>query len=246
MTASSSAADPSAMPGAEHAKAVPYNGVGSLQSAQMRTSAAASPLPWHGLCPRDTPLLELEATIARVPALAAWYAGFNWPQARIVGAPQGMRRHVAYRHTDGHLYYTRQPLALRPGEPLVTDGVRIIRGWCCNELVSIPPGPPAQEEPPTEALQPPAVIPPGLPPAWGTPPAQRPPWVTQPPVESPPVASPPDKPMPPIILPPVLVTSFVPPSVFATPPLPVPELGTGILFLTGLVVIGLGRLWRRQ
>lgn len=45
--ASSTAADSSAVPGAEHANAVPQGDTEVIHSGRLRASAAVSPLPWH-------------------------------------------------------------------------------------------------------------------------------------------------------------------------------------------------------
>lgn len=237
---------------AEHpTKSLYNNGFDALQSATHRDDHAGPPHSWYGLCPRDTPLVALQAYIEAIPALATWYAGFAWTHARIVGAPHGMLQHVAYRHTDGRIAWTRHPLALHAGEPLVTDGVRTIRAWCCNELVSVPPAPPAHDEPPTEALQPPALLSPGLPPLLTMPPTLAPPWMMRPPFPIPPhevplvFASGP----PPggTFLPPIITTGgstpvpVLPP--VRPPPQPVPEPGTWVLVLGGLSVVVL--TWRR-
>ena len=217
-------------------------------AGRLAQGSGSSSIPWHGMCAKDTPLVALQAYIESTPTLAAWYAGFAWDQARIVGAPQGMRRHVAYRHGDGRVYWTRQPLLLTPGEPLVTDGVRTMRGWCCNELASVPPAPPHQNEPPTEALQPPAMLPPALPPLLTVPPIERPPWVMWPPRERPPLELPPvlvSGPPPGVpLLPPIITLGGRPPVVPVpvqppgTPPItPVPEPSTLALALMGFLWI---------
>ena len=107
--------------------------------------------PWYGLCPLDgaNTIQTFKRTINQSPRLAATYKDFDWGNARVEVARGDELRHVSYLK-GGQLWWSSAPLKLHPGEPLVTDGVIVLRGHCCNQVSPyLPAGgatlPPAHE-----------------------------------------------------------------------------------------------------
>jgi hypothetical protein len=80
---------------------------------------------------------ELKQAIAGDPVVAAHYAGFDLEKTHAVRLEQPKLAHVSYRLGDT-VYWTRKPLLLRAGETVLTDGVRIARTRCGNQLAETP------------------------------------------------------------------------------------------------------------
>ena len=93
---------------------------------------------------------ELRKAIATDPVVAAHYKGFNLSKARMerLGTPQVA--YVSYRVGD-HVYWTRKPLVLPAGERVITDGSRIARTRCANQVANLP-GATSPAEPAAAAL----------------------------------------------------------------------------------------------
>ena len=76
---------------------------------------------------------EARAAIARDVVVAAHYAGFDVTGARLVRVDRPRRAHVSYR-IGNRVYWTKRPVALRVGEPVLTDGAHEIRARCGNRI----------------------------------------------------------------------------------------------------------------
>jgi hypothetical protein len=80
---------------------------------------------------------ELKQAIAADPVVAAHYAGFDLENAHAVQLDQSRLVHVSYRIGNA-VYWTRQPLLIRAGETVLTDGVHTARTRCGNQLAETP------------------------------------------------------------------------------------------------------------
>lgn len=93
-------------------------------------------LPWYGLCPPwggiSVQALR-DQTIARHPI----YRHMDWEAARVITLAWDTTAYVRYQH-QGQITWTAHQVALRKGEPMVTDGRLVIRGYCCNEVSMAP------------------------------------------------------------------------------------------------------------
>jgi hypothetical protein len=88
---------------------------------------------------------ELKQAIAGDPVVAAHYAGFDLEKTHAVRLEQPKLAHVSYRIGNA-VYWTRRALLIQAGETVLTDGVRIARTRCGNQLADTP-GEISTEEP---------------------------------------------------------------------------------------------------
>jgi hypothetical protein len=209
---------------------------------------------------------ELSESIAHDPVLAEHYRDIR-PAAmfplRLVTDTEG---YVSYR-VGSHIYWTHHLVRIRKGELVLTDGYRMIRGRCGNQIVPAylrPKGTPTTLDP---MEPPPVVFESGYPPVLNVPPAQA--QLAE--KEAPPFPITPTTPgggTPPAYWPPVAPpvawccsgstqTAGTPPPVPptggggdtpvppapppATPVTPVPETGTLLMVGAGLAVLVLGK-----
>jgi hypothetical protein len=80
---------------------------------------------------------ELKQAIAGDPVVAAHYADFDLENTHAVRLEQPKLAHVSYRIGNA-VYWTRKPLLIGAGETVLTDGVRIARTRCGNQLAETP------------------------------------------------------------------------------------------------------------
>ena len=114
---------------------------------------------------------ELSESIAHDPVLAEHYRDIR-PAAmfplRLVTDTEG---YVSYR-VGSHIYWTHHLVRIRKGELVLTDGYRMVRGRCGNQIVPAylrPKGVPTTLDP---MEPPPVVFESGYPPVMNVPPAQ--------------------------------------------------------------------------
>ncbi len=111
--------------------------------------------PWFGLCEAHAaPTVQaFQHIVQQDPLLRQHYANFNWQNAELVDAPATKAFHVMYRQ-GGRLLWSKAKMTIRQGEPLITDGQRTVRSFCCNEISDGPLGPTLPDtEPRPEWLQ---------------------------------------------------------------------------------------------
>lgn len=60
------------------------------------------------------------------------------PTGHSIAAPAGSQYYVSYKY-DGKIYWSQKPVTLQAGELLWTDGKKIIRARCGNELKPVRP-----------------------------------------------------------------------------------------------------------
>lgn len=101
---------------------------------------------------------DLQNAIARDPAIASHYAGFDIAHTVLLRNDRAMLRYVSYRKDD-HIVWTRVPLRIPQGELLLSDGVSLARARCGNRL-SATPVRPAPERAPDVELSIPDIEPP--------------------------------------------------------------------------------------
>ena len=82
---------------------------------------------------------ELQQAIHRDPVIRGHYAGINIESLVMVRTNAPMLAFVSYRK-EGKILWTRRPLHIPSGEPILTDGKYIIRSRCGNRLENrLPP-----------------------------------------------------------------------------------------------------------
>jgi uncharacterized membrane protein YgcG len=80
---------------------------------------------------------ELQKAIATDPVVADHYKGFDLSKARVERLATPRVAHVSYRVGD-RVYWTRKPLVLPAGERVITDGTRVARTRCANQVANLP------------------------------------------------------------------------------------------------------------
>ena len=88
---------------------------------------------------------ELAQAIAADPVVADHYARFDLAKARVEPRSAPRLAHVSYRIGDS-VFWTRKPVVLNAGEPVLTDGVHVARTRCGNQVAD-EPGPVSDLEP---------------------------------------------------------------------------------------------------
>jgi len=100
---------------------------------------------------------EARAAIARDVVVAAHYAGFDVAGARLVRVDRPRRAHVSYR-IGNRVYWTKRPVALRVGEPVLTDGAHEIRARCGNRIADEVLGETSELEPHEDVFDQPILV----------------------------------------------------------------------------------------
>jgi hypothetical protein len=177
---------------------------------------------------------ELKTAVLHDAVVAAHYADFNLENARVVRQDADRPMYVSYRLGD-RVFWTSKALVIHKGEKLISDGTHEARTRCGNRLSATPLAPVSPEQPPADVLAapeapilfagnyPPSPGFPLIPPlggALGTPSSTG----------SPPGGG--------IIPPPVYpIVGGGPTSHPSTPPVVVPEPGSGVLLAAGLLFL---------
>jgi hypothetical protein len=175
---------------------------------------------------------ELKTAVQHDPVVAAHYADFDLAQAHVIRIEADQAMYVSYRLGD-RVFWTAKTLVIHKGEKLISDGAHEARTRCGNRLSATPVTPVSPVQPPANVLsapEAPILFAGNYPSAAGFP--------LIPPVGGGPV-SPGSPPGGGIIPPPVYPivgggpTSRHP----STPPVTVPEPGSGTLLATGLLFL---------
>jgi hypothetical protein len=98
---------------------------------------------------------ELKAAIDKDPVVAEHYAGFDVGRARVERLEVPQLAYVSYR-IGSDVFWTRRPVLVPAGETVLTDGQRVARTRCGNQLAS-QPGAVADLEPPPSVLDTPVL-----------------------------------------------------------------------------------------
>lgn len=105
---------------------------------------------------------ELRQAIANDRAVAEHYARFQFEHARLVRLQKPALVYLSYR-MNGRIFWTKAKYRLRPGEELITDGTIAARTKCANQVSARKQLAVSPEEPPAAALEevePPPLLPP--------------------------------------------------------------------------------------
>jgi len=129
------------------------------QAASMTTAVAEIQEPadarseisgnYVGLCKKESvhSVQDLRKTVLSDSVLARHFAGFNWQAARLGKQDKEIWTFVSFRKGDD-IMRTSNPVRLPKGDGYVTDGVRTVRTYCCNDYVIAPPPLEASPAPP--------------------------------------------------------------------------------------------------
>lgn len=202
-------------PAAEVVMAV-HQGPEVVSEAEVEESFTASSEingEWRGVCKKESirSVDDFRRLVYSDIVLASHFAGFDWQAARLGRQERDVFAFVSHRKGDV-IKLTTKPIKLPKGDGYITDGVRIVRTYCCNDYTVAPVTSAvagvAQETPP--------VVPPQLP-------------------ASLPVAETFVDELP--IIPAVVGRSLVDPTPLPPPTGPIPEPGTMLLMGTGLMAL---------
>ena len=177
---------------------------------------------------------ELRTALLHDPVVAAHYADFNLENAHVVRQAADRPMYVSYRLGD-RVFWTTRALVIHKGEKLISDGAHEARTRCGNRLSATAVAPVSPEQPPAYVLaapEAPILFAGNYPPSPGFP--------LIPPLGGG-LGAPGSSGSPPgggIIPPPVYpIVGGVPTSHTPTPPVTVPEPGSGVLLATGLLFL---------
>jgi len=97
---------------------------------------------YYGLCAKESinSLEDFRRTVRNDVVLAAHFSDFNWDTARLGQQDEEVWTYVSYRKGNG-IKRTVNPIKLPKGDGYITDGIRTVRTFCCNDYVMAPPPP---------------------------------------------------------------------------------------------------------
>lgn len=113
---------------------------------------------WLGVCKKNSihSVADFQKTVASDAVLAGHFAGFNWENARLGQQEEEMLVYVSHRKGDV-IKQTSKPIKLPKGDGYITDGVRVARTFCCNDINMSPSA--GKPKVPPVAFTPPAILP---------------------------------------------------------------------------------------
>ena len=119
---------------------------GSAASPE-KVSAESRPVYRYSVIPGGvrTPE-ELIETMARDSAVADHYAGLDKAKLTSGRLTAPLQAHVSYRIGD-RIYWTKQKVTVQAGEQVLTDGKKLVRGRCGNNISVAPLLPTLDNEP---------------------------------------------------------------------------------------------------
>ncbi|HJT89389.1 MAG TPA: hypothetical protein VJ732_16085 [Bryobacteraceae bacterium] len=120
---------------------------------------------------------ELEAALRADSTAAEHYADFDGAHARLAAWGEEQAVYVSYRLPQG-IYWTREPVRLKRGEEVLSDGVHLARARCGNRISKTPQRPEYAYEPAPTAFEIPEV-PPTMEFPWPLPDYTDPKWVPE-------------------------------------------------------------------
>lgn len=91
---------------------------------------------WVGLCKKQSisSIEDFKNIVQTDQTLSDYYYGFDWSQARIGNLKEDTLAYVAHRK-NGIIGKTSKPIKLPKGDKYITDGIRTVRTYCCNDIV---------------------------------------------------------------------------------------------------------------
>jgi hypothetical protein len=97
---------------------------------------------YYGLCRKNSirSVEDFRMTVQQDAALSVHFAGFRWENARMGKLDEAIWTFVSYRKGDS-IRLTSKPVMLPEGDGYITDGVRTVRTFCCNDYVIASPPP---------------------------------------------------------------------------------------------------------
>jgi hypothetical protein len=105
---------------------------------------------WRGVCKKNSihSVEDFQKTVRNDPVLLSHFSGFNWETAKIGKQDEETFAYVSHRKGEV-IKQTSKPIRLPKGDGYITDGVRIARTYCCNDINMTPSaGVPKKESPP--------------------------------------------------------------------------------------------------
>jgi hypothetical protein len=105
---------------------------------------------WRGVCKKNSihSVEDFQRTVQNDTVLSSHFSGFNWENAKIGKQDEEILAYVAHRKGDV-IKKTSKPIRLPKGDGYITDGVRVARTYCCNDINMTPSaGKPKEELPP--------------------------------------------------------------------------------------------------
>jgi hypothetical protein len=113
---------------------------------------------WLGVCKKNSihSVADFKRTVEKDVVLVRHFSGFNWENARLGRQDEVMLAHVSHRKGDV-IKQTSKPIKLPKGDGYITDGVRVVRTYCCNDIniapsAGMPEKPMAVADPPESLL----------------------------------------------------------------------------------------------
>jgi hypothetical protein len=97
---------------------------------------------WLGLCAKDKieTVEDFHTQVINDNILVEHFSNFNWSMAEIKQLTQSVQVNVSHRKGDVILPSTKT-ITLPKGDKYITDGRRMVRTHCCNDIASKPQGP---------------------------------------------------------------------------------------------------------
>lgn len=124
---------------------------GLLPDSPQISLPASTPIYPYSIIPGDARSShELQSALSSDPVVAHHYADFRVQYASLVRLPADRKVYVSYR-VGNRVYWTKEKVTLRAGEPVLSDGTHLARARCGNRISAVP-GPTSPSEPTAAVL----------------------------------------------------------------------------------------------
>jgi len=124
---------------------------GGIAPLAVRTERSRKVYPYSVIPGGIQSIADLKKAIAKDPIVSAQYAAFHLANARIIRLDRKRTMHVTYR-LGNKVYWTKRELILAEGETLITDGSHTALTRCGNLIAEAIETPSSPSEPTPEEL----------------------------------------------------------------------------------------------